>query len=70
MEIAHQIKTPHFKRIHQFTEGNFRECNKLLYTTFEIYEYYDKHAPQKIDYDRFSTKILEMAAIKTGMIHV
>ena len=69
-EIANQLKAPHFKRIHDYTEGNFRECNKLLYTVFEIYEYYDRQQPQKIDYSRFSTKILEMAAIKIGMLHV
>jgi replication-associated recombination protein RarA len=69
-EIANQLKEKHFKFIHRCTEGNFRECNKLLYTTFEIYEYYDRHQPEKIDYNRFSMKILEMAAIKTGFIHV
>jgi hypothetical protein len=69
-EIANQIADRHFKLIHKLTEGNFRECNKLLYTTFEIYEYYDRHNPQKIDYKKFSTRILEMAALKTGFIHV
>jgi hypothetical protein len=69
-EIANQFNDRHFKLIHKCTEGNFRECNKLLYTAFEIYEYYDRHNPQKIDYNKFSMKILEMAAIKTGMIHV
>jgi replication-associated recombination protein RarA len=69
-EIANQLNDRHFKLIHKCTEGNFRECNKLLYTAFEICEYYDKHNPQKIDYNKFSMKILEMAAIKTGMLHV
>jgi type II secretory pathway predicted ATPase ExeA len=69
-EIANQFNDRHFKLIHKCTEGNFRECNKLLYTAFEIYEYYDRHNPQKIDYNKFSMKILEMAAIKTGMLHV
>lgn len=70
MEIANQLNDRHFKLIHKCTEGNFRECNKLLYTAFEICEYYDQHHPQKIDYNKFSMKILEMAAIKTGMLHV
>ncbi|WP_457605833.1 AAA family ATPase [Nitratifractor sp.] len=69
-ELSHQITDRHVKAIHRWTEGNFRECNKLLYSTFEIYEYYDQKDPQKIDYSRFSMKILEMAAIKTGYIHV
>ena len=69
-ELAHQIGDRHVKKIHRWTEGNFRECNKLLYSVYEIYEYYDRHNPQKINYNRFSDKILEMAAIKTGFIHV
>lgn len=69
-DLAQQISDRHIRAIHRWTEGNFRECNKLLYTAFEIYEYYDHHDPQKIDYNRFSMKILEMAAIKTGFIHV
>ncbi len=69
-EIANQLEEKHFKFIHKATEGNFRECNKLLYTAFEIYEHYDRHEPKKIDFNKFSMKILEMAAIKTGMLHV
>ena len=69
-ELASLFKDRHIKMIHQWTEGNFRECNKILYTLFEIYEYYDKHDPQKIDYNKISLKYLEMAAIKTGFIHV
>lgn len=70
IEIGNQLTDKHFKLIHRCTEGNFRECNKLLYTAFEISEYYDRHRPEKLDYNRFPLKFLEMAAIKTGMIHV
>jgi len=69
-ELANQLVDRHFKFIHRCTEGNFRECNKLLYTAFEICEHYDKHDPTKLDYSKFSMKMLEMAAIKTGMLHV
>jgi len=69
-EIANGFRPRHFSKIHRWTGGNFRECNKLLYTLFELYEHYDRHAPQKIDPKGISTKLLEMAAIKTGMIHV
>jgi hypothetical protein len=69
-ELANQLTDRHFKFAHKCTQGNFRETNKLFYTAYEIYEYYDKHNSGKIDYNRFSMKILEMAAIKTGMIHV
>jgi hypothetical protein len=40
-EIANSIKDKNMKFIHTFTKGNFRECNKLLFTIFEICEYYD-----------------------------
>ncbi len=69
-ELAHQLNDRHIKAIHRWTGGNFRECNKLLYTLFEICEYYDAHDPQKIDYNRIPMKLLEMSAIKTGFIHV
>jgi len=69
-EVANAFQSRHFSKIHRWTGGNFRECNKLLYTLFELYEYYDQHAPHKINFQKISTKLLEMAAIKTGMIHV
>jgi len=69
-ELANGFRRGHFSRIHRWTGGNFRECNKLLYTLFELYEYYDQHVPHRIDHGKISTKLLEMAAIKTGMIHV
>ena len=58
------------KLIYNFTKGNFRESNKLLFTIFEICEYYDTHEPSKIDYERLPKKIIEMAAIKLGYVHV
>jgi type II secretory pathway predicted ATPase ExeA len=69
-EIANTIKIKDMKLIHQFTKGNFRECNKLMFTIFEIYEYYDKNEPSKINYSKLSPKIIEMAALKLGYIHV
>ncbi len=69
-EIANAIKSTHIKKIHKLTKGNYRETNKLLFTIFEIYEYYDKNDPFKINYDQFSIKIIEMAGIKLGYINV
>ncbi len=69
-EIANLIKEKHLGLIYKFAKGNYRETNKLLYTVFEIYEYYDKNDPSKIDHHKFSTKIIEMAAIKLGHIDV
>lgn len=69
-EIANSIKEKDMKLIHMFTKGNFRECNKLIFTIFEICEYYDKNEPSKIDYDNMPKRIIEMAALKLGYIHV
>jgi len=69
-EIANSIKDKDMKLIHTFTKGNFRECNKIMFTIFEICEYYDKNEPEKINYNRISRRIIEMAALKLGYIHV
>ncbi|SFZ98959.1 MSHA biogenesis protein MshM [hydrothermal vent metagenome] len=69
-EIANSINDKDMILIHKFTKGNFRECNKLMFTIFEICEYYDKNEPSKIKYDNLPKKIIEMAALKLGYIHV
>ena len=69
-EIANSIKQKHINFIYKITKGNFRACSKLMYTTFEIYQYYEKHDPSKFSRDQFSLKFLEMAAIATGAINV
>ena len=69
-EIANLIKDKHISSIYKYTSGNYRETNKLLYTIFELYEYYDTNNPSKIDHYSFSKKIIEMAAIKLGHINV
>ena len=69
-EIANSIKEKDMKLIHTFTKGNFRECNKMMFTIFELCEYYDKNEPAKINYDRIPQRIIEMSALKLGYIHV
>jgi len=69
-EIANSIKEKNMKMIYTFTRGNFRECNKLLFTIFEICEYYDKNEPSKINYENIPKKIIEMSAIKLGYVDV
>ena len=69
-EIANSIKEKDMKLIHAFTKGNFRECNKLIFTIFEICEYYDKNEPSKINYNQVPKRIIEMAALKLGYIDV
>ena len=69
-EIANSIKEKDMKLIHAYTKGNFRECNKLLFTLLEICEYYDQNEPSKINYEHIPQRIIEMAALKLGYIHV
>jgi len=69
-EVANSIKEKEMKLIHLFTEGNFRECNKLMFTIFEICDYYEKYEVDKIDYEQIPKRIIEMAALKLGYIHV
>lgn len=68
-EIANSIKDRDIKLIHKFTKGNYRECNKLMFTIFEICEYYDENEPSKINYSQIPKKIIEMSALKLGYIH-
>jgi hypothetical protein len=67
-EVSNSIKEKEMKLIHKFTDGNFRECNKLMFTIFEICQYYDINEPNKLNYAKISQKIVEMAAIKLGYI--
>ncbi len=69
-ELANRFNDRHFKLIYQLTDGNLRECNKLLYTAFEIGEFYEKNGVSNATLEPFPIKFLEMSAIKTGMINV
>lgn len=68
-EIAHSIRDKEMKLIHKFTKGNYRECNKLMFTIFEICEYYEKNEPSKINYQKLSRKFVEMSALKLGYLN-
>jgi len=69
-EVANSIKNKDMKLIHQFTKGNYRECNKLMFTIFELCEYYDQNEPSKVNYTHIPKRIIEMAALKLGYINV
>jgi type II secretory pathway predicted ATPase ExeA len=62
-------KTVH--KIHKLTNGNYRDTNKLLYTLFDIYiAYENNHKLSSIGgTSQIPTKLIEMAAIQTGLIH-
>jgi 4-hydroxy-tetrahydrodipicolinate synthase len=68
IEVASMFDKNNIKLIHSFTSGNLRDTNKLLFSLFEIYDYYDNNQPSKIDRKNISTKFIEMAAIRSGFI--
>ena len=61
-------KTVH--KIYKLTRGNYRDTNKLLYTLFDLYlSYEEKDRLHKISTHKIPTKLIEMAAIQTGLIN-
>jgi AAA+ ATPase superfamily predicted ATPase len=67
-DLANQFQKAQVKRIYKFTQGNYRDTNKLIYALFELYIDYLEQAPHKISTASISKKMIEMAAIKTGFI--
>lgn len=67
-DLANQFGKPQVKWIYTFTQGNYRDTNKLLYTLFELYLDYLEQAPHKVSTSQISRKMIEMAAIKAGFI--
>jgi 4-hydroxy-tetrahydrodipicolinate synthase len=57
------------KLITSLTRGNYRESNKLLYSLFSLYCWYEENHPMAIKYNSIKPKWIEMAAIHTGLIH-
>ncbi len=68
-DVANMFQEKNIKLIHTLTSGNYRQVNKLLFILFSIYAWYEENQPTKINYTHVSTKIIEMAAIQTGMIN-
>jgi 4-hydroxy-tetrahydrodipicolinate synthase len=56
--------------IHKITKGNYRDTNKLLYTLFDIYTIYENnHKLYTLKTNSVSSKIIEMSALHTGLLH-
>jgi len=68
VDSANMFQDKPMALIHKLTQGNYRDTNKLLYTIFEIYEYYSLQDSRKIQSNKISNKIIEMAAIHTGLL--
>lgn len=69
-DSANMFNSKSVNKIYKITNGNYRDTNKLLYTLFDLYLAYEQsHQLSKIKTDHISTKIIEMAAIHTGLIN-
>ncbi|NPA66169.1 MAG: AAA family ATPase, partial [Epsilonproteobacteria bacterium] len=68
-DTASMFNSKIVNKIHKLTKGNYRDTNKLLYTLFALYETYEKnHQLHKVTVNQISPKLIEMAAIHTGLI--
>lgn len=68
-DVANMFNDRNMKLITTLTKGNYRETNKLLYSLFTLYCWYEENHPHAISYNTIKTKWIEMAAIHTGLIH-
>jgi hypothetical protein len=68
-DVANMINEKNIKLISKLTRGNYRDSNKLMFSLFSLYTWYEEHNPSKIKYNALSTKFIEMAAIHTGLIN-
>ena len=68
-DTANMFHKKNIDLIYKITSGNYRDTNKLLYTMFEIYDWYANNDPTKISLSQLSNKMIEMAALHTGQLH-
>jgi len=68
-DTANMFNSKSVNLIHKLTNGNYRDTNKLLYTVFDIYVVYINNQTPNIGTNKVSNKIIEMAAIHTGLIN-
>ena len=69
-DAANMFTDKAINRIFSLTNGNYRDTNKLIYTLFEIYESYEMMQQlSKVNTNYVSNKVIEIAAIHTGLIH-
>lgn len=70
--IVSYIGDGEFKLIHKYTSGNYRECNKLMFSAFELCELSEFNTNNNMFEDSsnvFSRKMIELSALKLGLAH-
>lgn len=68
-DIANMFNDKTTKKIYRYTDGNYRQTNKLLYTMFDIYQWYETNQPHKINKKDIQSKYIDMAAIHVGFLN-
>ena len=68
-DVANMFNDKNIKLITKLTKGNYRETNKLLFSLFSLYVWYEENTPSKIKYNALKTKYIEMAGIQAGLLH-
>ncbi|MEW5832450.1 MAG: AAA family ATPase [Campylobacterota bacterium] len=67
-DVANMFNDKNMKLVASLTRGNYRETNKLLFSLFSLYCWYEENHPAAIGYNALKPKWIEMAAIHTGLI--
>ncbi|NPA66616.1 MAG: AAA family ATPase, partial [Epsilonproteobacteria bacterium] len=67
-DAANMFQQKNIALIYKITNGNYRDTNKLLYTLYEILNWYVKNEPSSIKYNAIANKHIEMAALHTGLL--
>lgn len=67
-DVANMFNDKNMKLITSLTNGNYRDTNKLLFTLFSLYCWYEENNPALIQYNAIKPKWIEMAAIHSGLI--
>jgi len=68
-DVANMFNDKNIRLISKLTKGNYREANKLMFSLFTLYTWYEENHPSKIKYNALNTKYIEMAALHTGLLH-
>jgi 4-hydroxy-tetrahydrodipicolinate synthase len=68
-DVANMFNDKNIKLITHLTKGNYRDTNKLLFSLFSLYCWYEENNPNSIKYNSIRTKWVEMAAIHAGLLH-
>ena len=69
-DSANMFTAKNVHLIFKLTNGNYRDTNKLLYTLFDLYTTYESNEQiTSINTNHVSNKLIEMAAIHTGIIN-